>query len=94
MNYKVIKYKKVPFETYKPEKRADMHKGKVVYLMINVWHALLVFGGLIGFLFSSAFISIKEFLGIKKKIQGAYRSKSNYKTLKHGMIVQNFRKVH
>ncbi len=81
MSFKVIKYRKprkIQFETYEPEKRVEIHKGNTLYFLINVWHTLLASGNALGFLISSAFVTIKEFFGFKKKVVKDYRYHSKY----------------
>ena len=78
-NYKIQRYKKIPFETYKPEPRIELKKEQAVPFLFRFCNLFLVLGGMISFFVSSLLMSVKGIFGIREKI----KSTSNFKVVKY-----------
>ena len=75
MGTRVVRFKnlkkkrRLPFETYEPEKRVEFSKEEALPTLVRIGHRLMGFGGFIGLWASSILMGIKETLGFKKKVE-------------------------
>ena len=80
--YKVVRYKKIPFETYKPKPRINLSKENTMPILVRVFNRFVFLGGLVSFFASSLLISIRGFFGIRERI----RSTSRMRVIKYEEI--------
>lgn len=67
--YKVKKYRKCPFETYKPDEKIKISKEEAFPIFVRTCNFFIFLGGTTAFFLSGVLISIKSFFGFKQKVR-------------------------